>query len=277
MEYIAFGEVLFEEHSSSFSLPYLFNGKELDRETNLSYYGARYLDMKTSLWLSVDPLAEEFPDVSPYNYCLSNPLRLIDPTGMAPQESDPPTKQLPEITVSRTVNKKQDKHTSVTLKKIEQPKVLTGYPGQGLDELVTAGIQWLGEKISGSDVSKETSENVQFATSLAIVIVSKGKNAKADEEVAEQITKKGKDLVEQGADLVKKNGGKNSVTIETATQKIRYDLAGKAHGGVPTPHMQVYNKNFVDGVQKSVSRATRDAIPMLQKDIRLIRKYLEKK
>jgi len=39
LEYIAFGEVLFEEHSSSFSSPYLFNGKELDRETNLSYYG----------------------------------------------------------------------------------------------------------------------------------------------------------------------------------------------------------------------------------------------
>ena len=61
MEYIAFGEVLFEEHSSSFSSPYLFNGKELDRETNLSYYGARYLDMKTSLWLNVDPLATYNP------------------------------------------------------------------------------------------------------------------------------------------------------------------------------------------------------------------------
>ncbi|WP_229029197.1 hypothetical protein [Flavobacterium sp. SLB02] len=40
---------MFEEHSSSFSSPYLFNGKELDRETNLSYYGARYFDMKTPL------------------------------------------------------------------------------------------------------------------------------------------------------------------------------------------------------------------------------------
>jgi hypothetical protein len=64
-----------------------------------------------------------------------------------------------------------------------------GYVGQGLDERVTAGIQWVGEKISGSDVSKEASENVQFATSLAIVIVSKGKNAKADTEVAEQLVK----------------------------------------------------------------------------------------
>ncbi|MFQ6602983.1 RHS repeat domain-containing protein [Flavobacterium sp. C3NV] len=49
--------MLFEEHSGSFSSPYLFNGKELNRETNLSYYRARYLDMTISLWLNVDPLA----------------------------------------------------------------------------------------------------------------------------------------------------------------------------------------------------------------------------
>ena len=101
MEYIAFGEVLFEEHNSSFSSPYLFNGKELDRETNLSYYWARYLDMKTSLWLSVDPLAlynpvfeDEFyfdgqhnrgiynsGNLSNYNYCYQNPVLYIDPNG----------------------------------------------------------------------------------------------------------------------------------------------------------------------------------------------------
>ena len=40
-------------------MPYLFNGKELDQEINLTYFGARYLDMKTSLWLNTDPLAEK--------------------------------------------------------------------------------------------------------------------------------------------------------------------------------------------------------------------------
>ena len=84
VEYIAFGEVLFEEHSSSFSSPYLFNGKELDRETNLSYYGARYLDMKTSLWLSVDPMTERGAEYSPYCYAFNNPLNLTDPDGNWP-------------------------------------------------------------------------------------------------------------------------------------------------------------------------------------------------
>ena len=88
VEYIAFGEVLFEEHSSSFSSPYLFNGKELDRETNLSYYGARYLDMKTSLWLSVDEETENDLSVSAYVYSFNNPVNFIDPDGNWP---DPPT------------------------------------------------------------------------------------------------------------------------------------------------------------------------------------------
>jgi RHS repeat-associated protein len=84
VEYIAFGEVLLEEHSSSYSSPYLFNGKELDRETNLSYYGARYLDMKTSLWLNVDPLAEKHPNIGGYVYCINNPILLKDPDGRDP-------------------------------------------------------------------------------------------------------------------------------------------------------------------------------------------------
>ncbi|WP_317205959.1 RHS repeat-associated core domain-containing protein, partial [Flavobacterium psychrophilum] len=76
---------------SSFKSPYLFNGKELDRETNLTNFGARYLDMKTSLWLNTDPLAEKYPGVSPYTYCLNNPILYIDPDGrevIVPNKTD---------------------------------------------------------------------------------------------------------------------------------------------------------------------------------------------
>jgi hypothetical protein len=33
--------------------------------------------------MGVDPLWEEYPDLSPYAYCLNNPVKLVDPDGMA--------------------------------------------------------------------------------------------------------------------------------------------------------------------------------------------------
>ena len=83
-EYIAFGEVLFEEHSTSKTIPYLFNGKELDTETGLYYYGARYYDPKVSIFLNVDPLAEKTHD--PYGYVWNNPMKFLDPDGKAPAD-----------------------------------------------------------------------------------------------------------------------------------------------------------------------------------------------
>ncbi|SNR84406.1 RHS repeat-associated core domain-containing protein [Flavobacterium sp. ov086] len=90
VEYIAYGEVLFEEHSSSFSSPYLFNGKELDRETNLSYFGARYYDAKTSVWLNVDPMADHPNqiDKSAYSAFWGNPITYTDPDGKCPKCED---------------------------------------------------------------------------------------------------------------------------------------------------------------------------------------------
>ncbi|MGP1500504.1 MAG: RHS repeat-associated core domain-containing protein [Bergeyella cardium] len=86
-KYIAFGEILFDEHNTEHTMPYLFNGKELDSETGLYYYGARYLDSKTSLWLNVDPLAETMPNWSSYIYSFNNPINYIDPNGMKPEDN----------------------------------------------------------------------------------------------------------------------------------------------------------------------------------------------
>ena len=63
-----------------------FTGKELDSETGLYYFGASYYDPGIGRFLSVDPLADRHPQWSPYVYALNNPLRLIDPTGMQPEE-----------------------------------------------------------------------------------------------------------------------------------------------------------------------------------------------
>jgi RHS repeat-associated protein len=83
LEYFAFGETFVEEHSNTDRTPYLYNGKELDEETGLYYYGARYYDARVSIWLAVDPKAEEFIGWSPYNYAMNSPIVYIDPDGRA--------------------------------------------------------------------------------------------------------------------------------------------------------------------------------------------------
>ena len=34
------------------------------------------------MWLSVDPMLDKYPNISPYNYCMWNPVKLIDSDGM---------------------------------------------------------------------------------------------------------------------------------------------------------------------------------------------------
>nr|WP_232214855.1 RHS repeat-associated core domain-containing protein [Prevotella sp. oral taxon 472] len=86
--YLPYGELLVDEHSSPEEMPYKFNGKEFDEETGLYYYGARYMNPRTSLWYGVDPLVEKYPSIGAYCYTFGNPLRFIDPTGMAPTEEE---------------------------------------------------------------------------------------------------------------------------------------------------------------------------------------------
>ena len=61
IEYVPFGEVFIEERNNTWNTPYLFNAKELDEETSMYYYGARYYEPRLSLWMSTDPSAEEKP------------------------------------------------------------------------------------------------------------------------------------------------------------------------------------------------------------------------
>ncbi|MCQ2210396.1 MAG: RHS repeat-associated core domain-containing protein [Paludibacteraceae bacterium] len=81
VSYIPYGEVFVEERNGVWNTPYLFNAKELDGETGLYYYGARYLNPKDTRWMSVDPLFEKYVGMSPYGYCAGNPVRLVDVDG----------------------------------------------------------------------------------------------------------------------------------------------------------------------------------------------------
>ncbi len=70
-------------HSSFLILnwSHTFSAKERDAETGLSYFGARYYSSDLSIWLSVDPMSDKYPSLSPYVYCTNNPVKLVDPNG----------------------------------------------------------------------------------------------------------------------------------------------------------------------------------------------------
>jgi RHS repeat-associated protein len=64
-----------------FDTRYKFTAKELDNETSYTYFGARYYDTDLSVWLSVDPMSDKYPSISPYCYSADNPVVIVDPNG----------------------------------------------------------------------------------------------------------------------------------------------------------------------------------------------------
>ena len=110
IEYTPYGELWIEEVAAGLDkLPFRFTGKEMDEETGLYYYGARYLDPKYSRWLSGDPALSDYIPKAPiddeakkhneklpgmggvyntvnlhlYHYAGNNPVKYEDPDGRA--------------------------------------------------------------------------------------------------------------------------------------------------------------------------------------------------
>jgi RHS repeat-associated protein len=113
LEYTPYGELWIDWQSNEAidSTPFRFTGKERDRETGLYYYGARYLDPKTSRWLSADPAMHQgdfIPSASDrnknlpnggiynyinfhvFNYSNNNPVKYNDPDGRQPRGTHQP-------------------------------------------------------------------------------------------------------------------------------------------------------------------------------------------
>jgi RHS repeat-associated protein len=79
-----------------------YNGKEfVEMHGYDTYdYGARGMYPAIGGFMTVDPLAEDYYETSPYAYCLNNPVNKIDPDGRGVNDVNP----LPEITVTAKKN-----------------------------------------------------------------------------------------------------------------------------------------------------------------------------
>ena len=104
LEYTPYGELWVDlgGYTEGTYIPFKFSAKEMDEETGLYYFGARYLDPKYSMWISADPaLGEYIPQAGRdkneqlpgmggvythinfhlYHYAGNNPVRYADPDG----------------------------------------------------------------------------------------------------------------------------------------------------------------------------------------------------
>ena len=65
---------------------WLFSSKESQSFLNASIplldFGARMYNPVIARWTASDPLSEKYYGISPYAYCLGNPISIIDPNGM---------------------------------------------------------------------------------------------------------------------------------------------------------------------------------------------------
>ncbi len=78
LEYFPFGEAWVEESTNTQRTPYLFTSKELDEETGLYYFGARFYDPRTSVWQSADPVLNKYLPNTPTKP--EDIVKLLSPT-----------------------------------------------------------------------------------------------------------------------------------------------------------------------------------------------------
>jgi RHS repeat-associated protein len=174
-DYYPFGE---NQTAAGDSIQFQFTGKELDNKSGLYYFGARYYDPSMGRWLAPDPMAGKFPDISPYNYCHNNPLRMVDPTGMEDNESNSEAKRREEkIREYEENQKRQAQQNSVQVSgnvKVAMDinnavKEGTNIIGENIYDVEKEGVKILEEL---SDVTTENAGGVALVSLIVIVKTS---------------------------------------------------------------------------------------------------------
>ncbi|MCR5316469.1 MAG: RHS repeat-associated core domain-containing protein [Bacteroidaceae bacterium] len=88
--YYAFGGILNETNNYTDIQTHKYNGKEYDPMHGLNEYdyGARHYDPAIGKFTTMDPLCEKYYHISPYAYCLGNPVVFFDPNGEEPTPAE---------------------------------------------------------------------------------------------------------------------------------------------------------------------------------------------
>ncbi len=139
----------------------LYNGKELQSDFGLDWhdYGARFYDAQIGRFPSSDPIIEEFPYLTPYNYASNNPVTLLDLWGL---------QGVPSCTVNAFINgsisrKEFNKINNQQVKMSKYPLMfLTLIAGNGLVSMSYRTLTW-----AISAITMPTSLGITIAKDIA--------------------------------------------------------------------------------------------------------------
>ena len=81
-QYFPFGWTILGRSINYDKSRFTFNGKELDPEWEIQDYGFRLYDNRVGRFLSFDPLAPEYPELTPYQFASNTPIWAIDLDGL---------------------------------------------------------------------------------------------------------------------------------------------------------------------------------------------------
>ena len=227
-----------------------FTGHTEDVNSDLVYMQQRYYDPSIGRFLSIDPVGSNPNNPMTFNryaYANNNPYRYTDPTG-----------EIPFDTVFDAVSVVYD-----------IGKIGVGY-ATGNSTMISDGVIDLTGDIGALLTPYVPAGSTKVARALA-----KAQN---------KVTKGAKQtLEERAADLVKRNDGKNRVSISHPNGRTNIDLDGKSHNvkgiDVPTPHVQDFKNNVIPNGpragqvgSRSPDGPTRSATA---NDLRLVDRFLQ--
>lgn len=295
---------------------YQYNGKEKQTFAGLGWYdyGARMYDPVLARWSVVDKLAAapEQVDKSPYAYGWNNPTNLIDPDGNCPLCLTALVGAAIGATAGAVIEAGSQILSSGSVTNwnaVGGAAVQGGVAGAFVG--LTAGVGAAAETVVGAAalgnaagglgrdiVTGQQSTPMSVATDAATGAVGQmatvgaqagakaiagkltsGTPAAVGNAESQALTRTAPSLKDQAAALVPKNGGQNRVSVETGNGRINYDLAGKPHGGVATPHKQSFTRHQNPGnpSKSSITRDSRTVETMTQGDIRVVKRVLKER